>query len=76
VLTCSKKSYPTQWSAERALAAIKDYSRSHGRTPPTGSYWCAHCKTWHLTSKSKSRTPSWLRKKHRPAYLDWATALA
>jgi len=30
VLDCSKKSYPNQWAAERALHAIQESSRSHG----------------------------------------------
>lgn len=55
MLDCSKKSYPSQWAAERALHAIQDAYRSHGRKAPTGSYWCGLCKAWHLTSKSKSR---------------------
>lgn len=63
MLICAKKSYSSQWSAERALGAVQDYCRSHGRKPPTGSYWCPNCKAWHLTSKSKSRTPSWLRER-------------
>ncbi len=66
MLNCAKKSYPNQWSAERALRAIQNHSRAQGRKPPTGSYWCPHCKTWHLTSKSKSRTPTWLSRRADP----------
>jgi hypothetical protein len=64
VLDCSKNAYPSQWAAERALHAIQASRRSHGRKAPTGSsYWCDLCKAWHLTSKSKSQTPSWSREK-------------
>lgn len=66
MLDCSKKSYPSQGAAERALHAIQNSCRSDGRKVPTGSYWCGLCKAWHLTSKSKSRTPSWLRKRRSP----------
>lgn len=38
MLDCSKKSYPSQWVAERALHAIQESCRSHGRKSPTGSY--------------------------------------
>lgn len=63
MLDCSKKSHTSQWAAERALRAIQELRRSRGGKSPTGSYWCGQCKAWHLTSKSKSRTSRWVRKR-------------
>lgn len=58
---CSKKPYPNRYAAEHALNAIQARSRSCGKKPPTGSYWCPCCRQWHLTSKSKSRPAPWQR---------------
>ena len=66
MLDCSKKFYPNQWAAERALQAIQESGRSRGRKAPTGSYWCGLCQAWHLTSKSRSRTPGWVRRRRSP----------
>ncbi len=67
MLECSKKPYANRWAAERALQAIRESCRSRDRRAPTGSYWCGLCKAWHLTSKSKSRTPSWFRNRRPQA---------
>ena len=55
MLDCSKKCYPSQRPAERALQAVQESCRVTGRRDPTGSYWCSICKAWRLTSKSKSQ---------------------
>lgn len=70
MLDCSKKSYPNQRAAERALHVIQESCRSLGRKVPTGSYWCSLCRAWHLTSRSKSRTPPWLKAKRAPSDLE------
>ena len=58
---CTKCVYPTQWAASRALKAIQRKLESRGGKVPTGSYLCTSCRGWHLTSKSKSQIPPWVR---------------
>lgn len=61
-LGCDAAVGDNRWAAERALHAIRQASRSQGQKVPSGSYWCRICRTWHLTCKSKSRVPTWLRR--------------
>ena len=61
VLDCPKK--PMQVSGPRSAPCMPAKSPADRTVekPPTGSYWCGVCEIWNLTSKSKSRTPSWFR---------------
>jgi hypothetical protein len=56
---CSKVRYASKAQAELALKHVQLSCRRRGRTVPTGSYWCAGCRSWHLTSKSPSRSAPW-----------------
>lgn len=57
--SCTKVSYQTERHAKSALRAIRSKSAPADRKKPTGVYWCGHCRTWHLTSKSGDRPPPW-----------------
>ena len=43
----------------RAAALPKKLAR--GLKAPTGAYLCGPCKRWHLTSKSPTQTPPWVK---------------
>jgi len=58
---CQKVAYANQPQAEFALKHVQISCRRRGRKVPTGSYWCASCRRWHLTSKSSSRPAPWQR---------------
>lgn len=60
---CSKIRYSNQTVAEKALKCFQDTCRRPGTKMPTGTYWCAACRSWHLTSKSPSRPAPWARKR-------------
>jgi len=54
---CAKIPYPSLHVAEDAMRAIRRRSAGLGRRVPTGVYWCAACRRWHLTSHGKSQVP-------------------
>ena len=57
---CNKIPYQSQPQAELALKAIQKKRRSTRRE--LGSYLCPDCRRWHLTSKSSSQVPPWLKR--------------
>lgn len=59
--TCSKTPYQTQWLAELTLKKVRQLNASRGKKCPTGTYFCASCRAFHLTSKSVSQKPPWDR---------------
>lgn len=58
---CFKVPYSSRPIAEFALRRVQASCRRRGRKVPTGTYWCAECRGWHLTSKSPSRPAPWLK---------------
>jgi len=63
---CLKHRYQNRWAAEKALEALQKTRDPLSQRAERGSYWCSQCGSWHLTSKAKSRTPSWYQRKNRP----------
>lgn len=60
--SCDKIRYDSLVEACAALRAIRRRSVARGRKSPTGAYFCCTCRCWHLTSKSSTRVPTWMRK--------------
>jgi hypothetical protein len=63
MVVCQKVAYSNRWSAQRALAAVRDKQARRDRKLPTGTYWCSTCRAWHLTSKSPSRPVPWQKER-------------
>ena len=63
---CSKVRYPSLPDAQRALHIVARRARKVGTTGPIGAYLCPPCRCWHLTSKSPTRVPAWMRHNHEP----------
>lgn len=63
-MSCSKLPYRTQWMALRAMRAIGRKSKWPGAVVPIGAHFCSECRCWHLTSRSRTQTPPW--EKRRP----------
>lgn len=59
---CTKVSLRTAAEAARALSIVSRKKRRAGAKAPTGHYWRANCRAWHLTSRAPSRPAPWTRK--------------
>lgn len=47
---CTKKRYGDKRQADDAIHTLVNLN--DGRPKPKRSYWCSHCKSYHITSNS------------------------
>jgi hypothetical protein len=63
---CSKIPYRNLRIAQMALRAIARRCATRGTKSPTGAYICHSCHCWHLTSRSGTQIPPWVKaRSHR-----------
>lgn len=56
--TCAaagKVRYPDHLAAKLALARTGKHRHTRRPKDETRTYWCRHCRGWHLTSQPKRR---------------------
>lgn len=66
MFTCTKVSYADRTKALIALNAIGRAMKRKGRQGPRGTYLCASCRAWHLTSSPGIQSPPWRRQSALP----------
>jgi hypothetical protein len=59
---CSKVSYRDYATAQLTLKAVQRQNTKRDKRLPTGVHYCSSCRAWHLTSKSRTQTPPWLKR--------------